>query len=130
MGAPGGPSRPAPLEADMQLVFRKLALEAERSPAPGEVILRPRDPEPQDRAALAALVLKRRLEALPRGEGPVERLVLDDSSTGPTLDDLLAAAFYRRLLAGRELPRGAAAVAEYARVLRLGLRPNPDIPLR
>jgi hypothetical protein len=109
----------------MKLIFRTSHATDALPPAPGEVHLRPLRSEHQDRRDLACLVLEHGLDALPRGEGPVEHLVLGGN---PTLDELLAATFAERLLSGQPVPAGGLAFARYAGLARQGLRPS-NLPL-
>jgi hypothetical protein len=109
----------------MQLVFRKFPPGAAPEPAVGELYVRPHRPEDRDRRDLACLVLECGLEAFPRGQGPTERIVVNDD---PTLDDMLAATFLQRLLAGQELPPGCQTFACHAALAREGLKPG-SVPL-
>ena len=93
----------------MKLVFRKFPAGEAPPPAAGEVHLRPHRPEHRDRRDLAALVHEGGPDVLPRGPGEVEAVVVDATGTAPTLDELLAATFAMRLLAGDKLPDGCKA---------------------
>lgn len=106
----------------MELVFRDLRSHV---PAPGDIVLRPVDAQQQDRRDLAACVLGKGTEALVRGPGEALRLVV---AANPTLDDMLAAAFAERLLAGGGLPAAAQGLARYAALQREGLHPG-EVPL-
>jgi hypothetical protein len=112
----------------MKLVFRKFPAGEAPPPAAGEVHLRPHRPEHGDRRDLAALVHEGGPDVLPRGPGEVEVVVVDATGTAPTLDELLAATFAMRLLAGDPLPDGCKAFARYAALVREGLKPG-DVPL-
>jgi hypothetical protein len=121
-GAGAGRSTPP------KLVFRMLLDGNSLLPAESEVYVRPSRAEHQGRRDLAVLVLEHGVEALVRGPGLAERVVVDASGTRPTLDDLLAATFAARLLAGQRLPEGCRAFAQYAALAREGLRPS-NVPL-
>ena len=70
---------------------------------------------------MARLVLDRGVDALPRGEGVVERIVIP---ADPTLDDMLAAMIVHRLLTGQDLPEGLKAFTVYAAIVREGYKPG------
>jgi hypothetical protein len=110
-------------EIDMQMVFRKFPPGEELPPASGEIYIRAGTDSVQDGQGMAARVCKDGLAWLPQGAGPLERLVVDAAVTHPTFDDMLAAAFVQELVEGRSLPAGCQAFAEYAAVVRRGLRP-------
>jgi hypothetical protein len=109
----------------VRLVFRKWQRNDVQPPAPGEIHIQPGRDEDRGRRDLATVVLEGGVEALSRGDGPVERVVVD---ADPTLDGMLAAAFTMRLLAGKALPPGARAFARYAALVREGLNPG-NLPL-
>jgi hypothetical protein len=109
----------------MRLVFRKFPAGDPPVPAAGEVHVRPRQPEYRDRWDLARLALELGEAPFVRGEGTVERIVVQHD---PTLDDMLAATFLEQRLAGRDLPPGAADFAKYAEMARQGKRPC-QVPL-
>jgi hypothetical protein len=113
----------------MDLVFRKFPATGPPTPAPGEVFLFPRSAEDRDDAALARLVLDEGVDALLKGPGPTEHLVVDVATTNPTFDDLLAATFTRLLLENKPLPPGCKAFADYAAVARKGHNPSPNLPI-
>ena len=107
----------------MELTFRPIPAGA--GPGPGELLVRPRRPEHRGCLGLARVVLEHGLDALPRDDGPIDRVVVGDN---PTLDELLAATIAIRLLAGAGVPPGLGAFAEYAKLVREGLRPG-EVPL-
>ena len=109
----------------MQLVFRKISAADPLPPPPGDLVVRAREADPPGGRNLASLVVEHGVDALPRGPGAVERVIVGADAT---LDDLLAATFAMRLLAGKELLPGCAAFARYAGLVRQGLRPA-DVPL-
>ncbi len=112
----------------MQVAFRRFPAGADSPPEPGEVYIRPDLAGQRGRRNMALLVLEQGLEALPHGEGDVERVVVSADASGATLDDMLAAAFLmRRLKTGRELPPGCRRFAEYAGLVRDGVRPSHAI---
>jgi hypothetical protein len=106
----------------MEIVFRDPEA---RAPGPGDLLLAPADPAQRGRRDLASFVLASGVGGLAKGEGAPRRLVV---SANPTLDDLLASAFAARLVAGRALPNGARALAQYAALQREGLQPG-EVPL-
>jgi hypothetical protein len=110
----------------MEYLFRRFRTNDLPAPAPGEIHLRPRSPEPQAGRKLAQLAVEQGPSAFLAGDGPVERLVIQ---ADPTLDDMLAAAFIERLLAGAELPAGARAFALYAGHVREGLK-TTSLPIK
>ncbi|HJT76280.1 MAG TPA: hypothetical protein VJ739_03685, partial [Gemmataceae bacterium] len=113
----------------MQLVFRRFPAGADVPPGRGEVYIRPDPAGERGRRNLSLLVLEQGLEALPRGEGDVERVVVSADSTNPTLDDMLAAAFVmHRQQTGKALPPGCRPFAVYAGLVRDGVRPSQAIP--
>ena len=83
---------------------------------------------PDSEVGLSALVLKHGLEALRPGTGDLRQIVIDASFTSPTLDEMLAASFAKRLLQGQALPTGAMAFAAYATAVRQGLNASPGMP--
>ncbi len=111
----------------MDFVFRPFRPEDLAAPAAGELYLPPRRPGDTGRPRLALFVLEAGPDGFVRGEGPVERIVIDWYS--PTLDDMLAATFLERCLAGAPLPAGARPFAAYAGVALEGVRPDSGIPL-
>jgi hypothetical protein len=111
----------------MQLVFRKFSSGAMPAPAPGEIHVRMDPGRAPEGQGIACAVREHGLEVLPRGSGPIERLVIDVALTHPTLDDMLAASFAEQLLRGERLPSGCKVFAEYAAAIRKGLRPA-DLP--
>ena len=109
----------------VSIVFRNDSSNAPLpEPAAGELYVRPRLAGDEDRLDLARLVFERGLDGLIRGAGPIEKIIVPTSLSGPTLDDMLAATFVKRLLSGESLPSGAKPFAGYAAVLRKGLRPG------
>ncbi len=106
------------------LVFRDFA-NADQ-PAPGELLLRPRDPAHPKCRALSRLVIEHGYGAFAQADGPIERIVVQPD---PTFDDMLAATLVQRLLAGQPLPQHVAALADYAELAREGLNPVGDVPL-
>ncbi|MFN4257723.1 MAG: caspase domain-containing protein [Gemmataceae bacterium] len=112
----------------MRLLFRKLDSETV-PPAPGEVYVLPEAPDQRQRRDLAGFVLQHGWQALWRGPGEPECLVVNVSGIGPTLDDMLAATFAQHLAAGKSLPAEAKAYAEYARLMRRGHSPPKGIPV-
>src|SRR5438046_2591489 len=111
----------------MQLIFRKFPAGQAPPPGPGEVYVCPDPARASEGRGLAGAVCEHGTAALRCRDGPVERLVVDVAFTHPTFDDMLAAAFAQRLLEGQPLPPGSRAFADYAAVVRQGLRPS-DIP--
>ncbi|MGQ0613103.1 MAG: hypothetical protein ACT4PV_05125 [Planctomycetaceae bacterium] len=107
----------------MEIIFRAMQAGAPE-PGPGELHLRPAEPKDAGRRDLATLLLARGVAALTAGPGAPTRLVVP---ANPTLDDLLAAEFARRLVRGEPLPAGSAALARYAALVREGLQPG-DLP--
>jgi hypothetical protein len=129
----------------MELGFCKVLLhDTPPVPQAGELHLRPRLASGHGQLELAKLALAYGADGFVRGEGPIERLVIQ---ADPTLDDMLAAAFLERLLApvalgkklagiilravfpdaaraGSPLPEGVRAFAEYAARAREGLKPG------
>jgi caspase domain-containing protein len=110
----------------MELVFRATTPRDDAA-APGEIYILPRGSDAQ-RRDLAVFVVDRGIAALLQGTGPITRIVIPCDTTRPTLDDMMAAAFVRRLIEGTELPAGAAVFAKYAALAREGLQPG-DMPL-
>jgi uncharacterized caspase-like protein len=105
----------------VEWAFRKLGDGTAEAPAPGELLVRPGETDHESPWGLTNLLLERGVEAFPRGPGPVERVVLP---ADPTFDDLLAATFALRLLAGQPLPPGAGPFGRYAGLAREGHRPS------
>ena len=113
----------------MQICFRKFPADDLPPPAAGEVYLLPTAAHEAERSqGLANLVLKVGLDALRRGSGPHDTLVVDASFPHPSLDDMLAATFARLLLEGQPVPDGGKALAQYAATLLQGLRPHQLAP--
>jgi hypothetical protein len=79
----------------------------------------------RDRLGKAAYVLEKGLDDFPRGAEPIRTILLQQH---PTFDDMLAAEFAERLLRGQDLPQGAKAFAEYARLASEGIAPG-EVPL-
>ncbi len=110
------------------ITFRKFR--AGDHPAPGELWVRAVEQEDRARREVALLVLTHGLEALQHGPGTAERIVVDAGGVQPTFDEMLAAHIAALLLAGREVPAGFHALAQYARQVRKGLSPGPaGLPL-
>src|SRR4051794_33517690 len=104
--------------ACMEIQFR--AFETRNSePSSGEIQIRLHAPEHYDRRDYANLALQFGIEVFRRGSGKPEVVVV---SADPTLDDLLAATFVIRLLEGQNIPEGAKAFANYAALVREGLK--------
>jgi hypothetical protein len=102
------------------LVFRNAVT---GSPEPHEICVMWADRQSPTTWPRAVHVLTHGLADLPRGTGKIERIVVP---LDPTFDDMLAATFCSWLLADQALPPGAAALAEYAKLARAGLRPSPQ----
>jgi uncharacterized caspase-like protein len=113
----GDTSRPA-------LVFRSTVRFSD-APGAGDLILVAARQNEQQRRDRARLFLERGAAGFVAGSGPIRQIVLPPH---PTFDDLLAAEFLARSLAGETLPAGCGAWAEYAKLVREGLRPG-DVPL-
>ncbi|HEX3996940.1 MAG TPA: hypothetical protein VHX65_00130 [Pirellulales bacterium] len=109
----------------MKLIFRVIDAADTRASGAGEIYIQPAAGEFQNRCDLASLVLEQGLKCLRHGTGVVDTAIV---SAEPTLDDLLAATFVMELLAGRELPPGAASFARYAALVREGHIPS-KLPL-
>src|SRR5579862_2266464 len=105
----------------MELVFRKLPLAESLEPLPGEVFLLPASLDQRQRRDLARFVLEQNTDGLLRGPGTSQRIVID---ADPKFDDMLAALFSQQLLEGRYISTGCTAFAQYAALLREGLRPT------
>jgi Caspase domain len=105
----------------MELVFRKLAPAESVEPPPGDVYLLPAAVDQRQRRDLARLVLEKGVDGLLRGSGKPLRIVID---ADPKFDDMLAALFVQRLLQGQPISDGFKAYAQYAALLREGLRPT------
>jgi hypothetical protein len=103
----------------MEFVFRNFSTDSS-PPAPGELYIAP-SPEEGRGAGKALLVLELGNSAFPRGAGPVTKIILP---VDPTLDDMLAATFAVRRLAGQQLPEGCTAFARYARQCLHGQTPG------
>ena len=109
----------------MEFVFRFLSEKELKEPRAGELLIpRPHGPDGAFRP-MAKRALEEGVKGFPQGTGPIERIVI---WANPTLDDLLAAEFLRRLLAGEKLPAGAERFASYSTLVRQGLRPS-TVPL-
>lgn len=100
----------------MEFVFRKLYPPKSVVPQPGEIYLLPLG----QRTDLASLVYEEGPEALLKGPGPYERIVIDGDAK---FDDMLAASFLERRLKGQSLGPGCEPFGRYAGLLRAGLRP-------
>lgn len=111
--------------AGISLVFRDMPSASTPVAAPAELLIRPRETDDALARRLALLALERGVEGFLRGAGPVERIVVQ---ADPTLDDMLAATFLSRILAGETVPAGAKAFAVYAGLVREGLRPSKITP--
>jgi hypothetical protein len=107
----------------MQLIFRKFPAGDLPPPGPGEIYIRPDPARVPAGRGVACVVLEHGTGVLVQGSAPAECLVIDASSLHPTFDDMLAATFAQQLLEGRQLPAGCRAFADYAAVVRSGLRP-------
>lgn len=107
------------------LVFRELPSAESPVAGLGELVVRAREVGHGCARRLAVLAVKGGVDAFVRGQGPVQRIVIQ---ADPTLDDMLAATFLARLVVGQPLPAGAEGFAVYAALVREGLRPS-KIPL-
>jgi len=105
----------------VEILFRKFPGGDVVPPEPGEMHIRPRAHEDRDRRDLARLVLQRGVDVFAGGSGPIQRVVVN---ADPSLDDLLAATFTIRLLAGDKLPESSKTFADYAALVREGLKPS------
>lgn len=106
------------------------------------VIRKPRGPDEQiapgdielacgNSRQLALDIVQQGLATFPRGTGPAQRIVVQTTSI-PTLDDMLAATFAARLAQGEELPKSAEVFAQYAALARGGYSPGrvaPDLAI-
>jgi hypothetical protein len=111
--------------ASVSIVFRKGVSDGGAAkPAAGEVLIQPRSETDQDRLGMASLVLEQGLSSLLSGVAPIRSIVVPLGPSGPTLDDMLSASFAARIARGESIPSGAKAFAQYAAVLRKGLRPG------
>src|SRR5690348_806364 len=99
----------------MEIIFRRVLAGPGAFPAAGELHVAARDPA--SGGGMAERALAAGPAAFVSGPGRVERIVL---SAEPTLDDVLAATFLRRVLAGETLPAGCAAFARYTVDTRAG----------
>ena len=110
----------------MEIVFRKQDPPELSQAGPGELLITAVRTCPTDRRAFAMLALEQGIEAFAGGEqDEVQRIV---APADPTLDDMLAAAILERLLAGVTVSDGMARFAQYAALVREGLRPG-KVPL-
>ena len=111
----------------LSLDFRLPPLGAAQLPDPAEdeLHIRPAGGEDSGRRDLALMVLEEGLDALAKGGGKVECIVVQRD---PTLDDLLATSFAIRLLRGGTIPEAAKAFGKYAALVREGLHPG-KVPL-
>lgn len=105
----------------MQFAFRHLSEQDIAQVPAGELLIHLAAASPTAGRAYARHVVEHGLAGLPQGEGPIERIVVPED---PTLDDMLAAEFSSRLLAGEKLPAGCSAFARYAALAREGLKPD------
>jgi hypothetical protein len=96
--------------------------------ARGEVFVWPRSRDDRSRLDIANLVLEKGLEALEKGEGPIDCVVIPAGRLKPTLDEMLAAAIAIRLASGQAVPSGMKAFADYAAIARKG-RKAGQIPI-
>lgn len=113
----------------MRITCRPLPRDADAAAKPGDLEVRPRPEHAHRGRALAELVHDLGPGALVGGEPPFERIIVDMSFVGPSLDEMLAATFAVERLAGRELPPGCLALARYAELVRQGIRPDPGVPV-
>ncbi|HZZ28871.1 MAG TPA: SUMF1/EgtB/PvdO family nonheme iron enzyme [Pirellulales bacterium] len=105
----------------MQLVLRHIsAPEIGRSNL-GELLICSQPDAANARRAFAELAFREGPSAFPQGTEPIVAIVV---SADPTLDDVLAAEFVQRQLAGEKLPAGCAGFASYAALNREALRPG------
>jgi hypothetical protein len=109
----------------VRIEFRKFDAANLPEPGPGEVFVKRSPAHAKAEPGLALLVVGHGVDALVRGGSEPEVLVVDAAFTSPTLDEMLAAAFARRLLdhPGERLPAGCAPLARYARLVLRGHRP-------
>jgi hypothetical protein len=106
----------------MRFVFRKPSAHGTLDANPGELRIEPRDDGEPGRRALAESVLRAGPTVLVGdAAGPFDTIVLPPD---PSLDDMLAATIVERVLAGAAVPDGIAAFAQYAALVREGLRPG------
>ncbi len=100
---------------------------------PGELHVRERRLRPgvavPGRLELAKAVLEHGTSAFEHGDAPITRILVPGDGLRPTLDDVLAATFLQKRIAGETLPEGAAAFAEYVALQREGHQPGASIPL-
>jgi hypothetical protein len=100
---------------------------------PGELHVREKRLRPgvglPGRVELAKAVLEHGVDAFEHGEAPIAKVLVPGDGLRPTLDDVLAATFVQKLLAGEKLPEGAAVFAEYVALQREGHQPGASIPL-
>src|SRR5262245_31737653 len=111
------------MSLSLPLTFCPLKKLKETDPQPGELYIWPRDEN--DHVGMAGLVLSQGEAVLRQGPGPVERILVSDD---PTFEDMLAALFVQRRLAGEELFPGLAAFARYAEIAHEGRRPD-ELPV-
>ncbi len=88
----------------MELVFRHVTDEEFSQPPAGEWIFRLRHQTATPVRAMAEYVLNQGVASFPQGAAPLQKIV---APFDPTLDDMLAIEFARRLMAGETLPEGA-----------------------
>jgi hypothetical protein len=101
----------------VEVIFRRgWSGESEEIP-PGALVLAAAPPEDPHRRDLAQFVYHHHLAKLLKGEGKIRQMVMPAQ---PTLDDMLALEFVKRLLAGEQLPQGARLFAKYAKEARAG----------
>lgn len=72
---------------------------------------------------LASLVNGQDLNALARGKGPIDRIVVPVDETSPALDHMLAASMVQRLVSGKKLGSHLDALCSYVALVREGFRP-------
>jgi hypothetical protein len=110
----------------VELILRKSSSDDPDSTTPGEIQIAAALDRSGQRRKLALLVLEQGVSAfLSDEQDRIDRIVLPEE---PTLDDMLAATMIQHLVSGRPLPQGIKPFAQYAALLREGLRPA-DIPL-
>ena len=109
----------------MELIFRGPVAGESSALADDEIELQPLDAREPCGRRLAEYVLDHGPSSFRQGRGPIRKIIV---RLHPTLDDLLAASFVRRILEGRPLRDAARAFAQYAALAREGLRPS-SLPL-
>jgi len=105
----------------VDLIFRAPLAEGAPALADDELELQPLDARDRNGRRLAEYVLDHGLSSLRQGRGTIRKIIV---RLHPTLDDLLAASFVRRMLEGQPLGKAARAFAQYAGLAREGLRPS------